>query len=542
MRATLALLISIALSSCYQSKEADLVVHNARIQSMDESMTVYQAMAIKDGKILELGPERQILNKYATDQRYDAGSKWVYPGFIDGHCHFLGYGLNKQKVDLQGTRSFEEVIEKVVRFAEANPDREWIIGRGWDQNDWVVKEYPTKDTLEKLFPDRPVLLQRVDGHAALVNNAAINKAGLDVTQQISGGQVLMSKGKFSGILIDNAVDVFQQIFNDADETTKRNALLRAQKDCFAVGLTCVHDAGLDLGTIELMQSMHASGELSMRIYAMAADNPENRNHFEQTGQLKTERLSVRALKVYADGSLGSRGAHLKAPYADQHDHSGLELHNREHVLAAAKWCKANNFQMASHCIGDSANSMVLGVYGEVLKGTNDLRWRIEHAQVVDPKDMIAFKTFNIIPSVQPTHATSDMYWAEERLGPQRINWAYSYKDLKAMNGILALGTDFPVEGISPLHTFHAAVERTDLEGYPEGGFRKDQGLTALEALRGITIDNATVAFMEGEVGSLEIGKYGDFIVLEQDLLKLSAPAYKLAVIRTYINGELVFSK
>jgi predicted amidohydrolase YtcJ len=542
MKFTSLLIITLFVCSCYQSEEADLVVHNARIQSMDESQTVYDAMAVKDGRIIELGPERQILNKYRTSERYDAGSKWIFPGLIDGHCHFLGYGLNKQKVDLRGTKSFEEVLDRVEDFADSHPEREWIVGRGWDQNDWEIKEYPDYQRLNTLFPTTPVLLQRIDGHAALINQAAIKKTKLDTSKQIEGGQLVVKNGAFTGVLIDNAVDVFQDIIDNAPEHVKHEALLRAQSDCFSEGLTSVHDAGLDVSSIELIESMIGSGELRIRMNVMVSDKEENLAYFEKRGPIATERLDVHTIKVYADGALGSRGAYLKTHYHDTPGHSGLMLHGRQHILGIASWCKRNGFQLATHCIGDAANEMVLGVYAEVLGGTNDARWRIEHAQVVDPSDLKFFKNYNILPSVQPTHATSDMYWAEERLGAKRLAHAYSYRDLRAQNGIMLLGTDFPVEEISPMNTLHAATERTDANGYPAGGFLPDQKLSPSEALRGMTLENALGAFRESDLGTLEPGKLADFIVVGQDLLNLMVPAYEVKVLRTYLGGELVFER
>lgn len=541
MKIVIAISILLALSSCYKGETADLVIHNARIQTLDANMSTHEAMAIKDGKILELGPERQIMNKYKADSYYNAGLKWVFPGLVDGHCHFLGYGLNKQKVDLTGCKNVDEMLDRVQRFAEANPQKAWIMGRGWDQNDWPVQEYPDNERLNALFPDRPVILQRIDGHAALVNSAAVAASGMDLNAQVEGGQVLMKEGKFTGILVDNAADIFRTIFNEADEATKREALLRAQKDCFAAGLTGVHDAGLDFGTIELIEKMHAEGVLKMPIYAMVSDEEESRRSAAERGKIVTDRLRVHALKVYSDGALGSRGASLKHHYHDAHDHSGLQLYDAEHMEKASAWCIENDFQMATHAIGDSANALMLSVYGQALSGTNDRRWRIEHAQVVDPKDMSLFATYNVIPSVQPTHATSDMYWAEERLGQERINWAYSYQDLLETTGMLCLGTDFPVEGISPLATFHAAVERTDTKGWPEGGFRPTQKISALEALRGMTINCAMAGFMEEETGTLEAGKYANITVLDGDLLALKKPAYDLTVLATFVHGEKVYT-
>lgn len=532
------------LSACrYNHVEADLVVHNAHIVSLDAEEKVYQAMAIKDGLILELGAEQQIRNKYNATATYNAAGQWIYPGFIDGHCHFLGYGLNQQKVDLLGCTSADDLLTRVEAFAKAHPDKEWIIGRGWDQNDWAVKEYPDNARLNELFPDRPVLLQRIDGHAALVNDAALRKTGLDVSKQIDGGQMLMRDGRFTGILVDNAVEVFQKIFDDAPEPEKRKALLDAQRDCFAAGLTGVHDAGLDIGTIELIEKMQAEGVLKMRINAMVADQPGNLEHFAKRGVIKTDRLRVGTVKVYGDGALGSRGALLLEPYADDSAHHGLMLHPREHFVEVAQWCLANNYQMATHCIGDSAVSLVLGVYAEVLKQQNDKRWRIEHAQVVHPREE-RFEQFNVIPSVQPTHATSDAPWAGARLGEARLPDAYAYGRLKHAIGMLALGTDFPVEAIDPLATYYAAVERTpkllpsDAPGiYP---YMPAQALSRIDALRGMTIWNAIAAFEETEKGSLVVGKLADFVVVDRDLLKVSAEQLRKArVIATYLGGEAV---
>jgi predicted amidohydrolase YtcJ len=404
-----------------------------------------------------------------------------------------------------------------------------------------MQVYPDNKQLNELFPDRPVFLQRIDGHAALVNDAALREAKLDVDQQIEGGQMLMQDGRFTGILMDNAVAVFQTIFDQVDEATKRQALLEAQSDCFRVGLTMVCDAGLDVGTIELIRAMQQEGVLKMRMYAMVADAPENLDHFAKNGPIDDDLLKVRSVKVYADGALGSRGALLKAPYSDMHDHHGLQLASREHFLEVANWCKDHGFQMNTHCIGDSANALLLGVYGEVLGGQNDLRWRIEHAQVLSPADRPLFATFSVIPSVQPTHATSDGPWAEDRLGPERVRSAYAYEDLRKTMGMVALGTDFPVEGIDPLQTFRSAVFRTDRAGEPDGGYQPENALSAMDALRGMTIWNAIASFTEQEVGTLEVGKRADLVVVDRDLLKVVQQTAQGAKVRaTFVNGEQVF--
>ena len=541
------------------------MIHNAHIVSLDAEGHEYQAMAIKDGRIIELGPERQILNEYTAKETYDAAGRTVYPGFIDGHCHFLGYGLNKQKADLQGTASWQEVLERIQIFARAHPEKTWVLGRGWDQNDWSEKELPDRKELDRLFPDRPVLLQRVDGHAAVANAAALRHAGITSATQVKGGQIagrfttpqgdaswmdpqLLAEARHmgypmwepTGLLLDNAFSVFQTIFDEADEATKRKALLDAQADCFAKGLTMVCDAGLDTGTIALIHQMQAEGALKMRVYAMVADAPENLDHFARHGPIQEERLKVRSVKVYGDGALGSHGALLKAPYTDQPGHHGLQLATREHFAEVARWCKAHGFQMATHCIGDSANKLLLDVYAEALGGVNDLRWRIEHAQVVSPGDRPKFADFSIIPSVQPTHATSDGPWAEKRLGPERIMHAYAYADLRRTMGMVALGTDFPVEGIDPLQTFRGAVLRQSADGWPEGGYHTENALTPMDALRGMTIWNAIATFTESELGSIEVGKRADFTVVDRDLLKTDAQGLKKArVVVTFVDGERV---
>ncbi|MBP6312810.1 MAG: amidohydrolase [Flavobacteriales bacterium] len=540
MRSTILTISVLLFTGCYHSQDADLVVHNAVIHSMDGNNTVHQAMAIRNGRIVELGPERQILNRYAAKEKLDAAGQAIYPGFIDGHCHFFGYGLNKQKIDLQGTKSWEEVLERAVAFAKAHPENAWIIGRGWDQNDWDRKEYPDNGKLNELFGDRPVLLQRIDGHAAVVNQVAMDRVNMDPNTSIEGGLMLKRDGRPTGVLVDNAVSVFQKIFDEADGTTKRTALLDAQKDCFNVGLTMVCDAGLDVGTIELIRTMQKEGVLKMRVYAMIADAPENLAHFEKSGPINDDRLIVRSVKVYADGALGSRGALLKQPYTDHPESHGLQLASREHFEEIARWCLKYGYQMNTHCIGDSANALLLDVYSEVLGGQNDLRWRIEHAQVVSPEDRPKFEKFSIIPSVQPTHAISDGPWAEERLGPDRITNAYAYEDLRRTLGILALGTDFPVEGIDPLETFRAAVLRTNKDGEPVGGYQPKNSLSATDALLGMTLWNAIATFSEKDLGSLEAGKFADFIVLDRDLLNTNEEGARRAKAKaTYVNGELM---
>lgn len=530
------------LSACaYKNKDADLVVRNARIVTLDSADHVYQAMAIKDGRILELGPEQQILNRYSAKETYDAAGQTVYPGLIDAHCHFFGYGLNKQKIDLQGVRSWEEAIARTEAFAKEHPKSDWILGRGWDQNQWADRSFPDNARLNELFPDRPVLLQRIDGHAAVVNQAALDRVGLSAKSVIAGGILEIKDGRPTGLLVDNAVDLFQKIFDDADEATKRRALLDAQADCFAKGLTMVCDAGLDAGTIDLIRKMQEEGLLKMRVYAMVADKPENLEHFARTGPIISDRLIVRAVKEYADGALGSRGALLKQPYADVDSlHFGLLLHTRAHLDSVAQWCLAHGFQMATHCIGDSANKLLLDVYASALKGTNDKRWRIEHVQCMDPADWRLFAENSVIPSMQPTHLLSDAPWAVDRIGRERFQQAYAWNTTREQIGLVALGTDFPVEAIDPLATYYAATVRKYRDGSEIPNCPKAEALSRRDALLGMTLWNAIASFTENDLGSLEVGKRGDFTVVDRDLEKTDAAGLLRAkVIATAVDGEFM---
>lgn len=539
----IALVLASALTACVKGEKADVLVHNAKIYALDGTNTIAEAMAIRDGRIIELGAERQIMNKYGADEIIDARKQAVFPGLIDAHCHFMAYGLGLSDLDLRGTASFEEVL-KLVEKAEPNGSG-WITGRGWDQNDWEDKSWPTNDALNALFPSTPVLLRRVDGHAALANQAALAAAGIDSSTVIEGGLVQTANGRLTGILLDNAAEVARDAIPAQSEEGKKQALLTAQQNCFAVGLTTIDDAGLDKADIDLIQQLHASGELKMRIYAMVSDKAENFEYFLKNGPISTDRLTVRSFKFYGDGALGSRGACLLEPYADGPDSTNFgfllntEAHYRERM---AQLLKAG-FQVNTHCIGDSANRLVLNIYSSLLEPKNDKRWRIEHAQVVHPADVHTFGEYAIIASVQPTHATSDMYWAGDRLGPERVTNAYAYKTLNQQLGFLPLGTDFPVEDISPFKTFYAAVVRKDANGYPEGGYQPENALTREEALRGMTIGAAIANFEEFDKGTLEPGKLADFVIVDRDLL--TCPEKDLLgtqVIATYINGECVYSQ
>ena len=536
----LPLLLLISLTAQSQKLPADLLVYNARIYSVDKSFSIKESMAVKDGKIVATGTTAQLKNRYAAAKNVDAAGKYIYPGFIDAHAHFLGYGLGLQTIDLTGTKSWEEIIDKLKAYAATHKEG-WLIGRGWDQNDWEAKAFPNKQKLDELFPDRPVFLTRVDGHAAIANEKAL--AGIMPGVKLTGGEVEAKDGRLTGILIDNAQGLVRQKIPAATLLQKQQALINAQANCFAAGLTTIDDCGLRYDDVEMIEGLQKSGHLKMRLYVMLSDNKNNYDAIFKRGMIKTERLNVRSFKVYADGALGSRGACLLAPYADKPVSHGFLLSSKEHFDQAAAKIYAHGFQMCTHAIGDSGNRVMLKIYAKYLKGKNNLRWRIEHAQVVNKNDFNLFGLNSIVPSVQPTHATSDMYWAGDRLGNERVGGAYAYKQLLDQNGWLPLGTDFPVEDISPFKTFYAACIRKDARGWPDKGYQMNNALTRKQTLLGMTIWAAKANFEEHEKGSLERGKFADFVILDEDLMTMDATKIlQTNVLKTFVNGEMVYEK
>lgn len=523
--------------------KADYLVTNGRIYTVDSLFSTAEAFAVKGGQFVQVGTTDAILEAYESDSIVDLQGAPVYPGFIDAHAHFYRYGLGLVQADLTGTRSFEEVLQRLDAHREQYPDSPWIIGRGWDQNDWENKEFPTKEALEARYPDTPVLLTRIDGHAALVNQAALNLAGIDASTDILGGRVILENGKPTGVLIDNAIDQVSNKIPAPGRKQEVQALLNAQENCFAVGLTSVVDAGLEKETIDLIDSLQQAGSLRMRVYAMLNPSQENKAYYFENGPYTTDHLTVTSFKIYGDGALGSRGASLLEPYHDDHGNYGFLLNTPEAYADLAKEIYENNFQMNTHCIGDSANRTLLNIYRNLLEPENDRRWRIEHAQVVAPADLEVFGTHNIIPSVQPTHATSDMYWAGDRLGEDRVKTAYTYQELLETAGLLALGSDFPVEDINPLYGFHSAVARQDAENFPEGGFQPENKISREDALRGMTIWAAFSNFEESKKGSIEAGKMADFVVLEQDIMDAPENQLRNILVRqTVIGGQSVYTK
>jgi predicted amidohydrolase YtcJ len=543
MKKFLVLVIFGLLLSCDAEKSsADLLIKNGTVYTVNENFDVVEAIVVNEGKIVAVGSLAELEAAYIPSEIYDASGKTVLPGLIDAHAHLFNLGRKLQNVDLVDTKSFEEVIERVVAFQNENK-RDFIIGRGWDQNDWEVKEFPTNEVLDSLFPDIPLALQRIDGHASIVNSMVLDFAKITADSKMEGGEVILKDGKPTGVLVDNARANMYGVFPDRGAGFVAQALIDGEKLCLELGLTTVNDAGLSRLIIETIDSLQQAATMKIRVYAMASNYPANLDYFlDERGIIKTDRLHVRSIKVYGDGALGSRGAAMRAEYSDQAGQFGGMITTQEELMVLAKRIAAAGYQMNSHAIGDSANVSVIRAYQEALKDKKDARWKIEHAQVITPADFDAFSN-NIIPSVQPTHATSDMYWAEDRVGSERIQGAYAYKTLLDKAGIIVLGTDFPVERVNPMHTFYAAVARKDLQNYPDGGYRMEEALTREETLRGMTIWAAYSNFEENEKGSIEVGKFADFTIMEQDIMEIPEDAIPNAeVTATIINGEVVYKR
>lgn len=505
-------LVLLVLASCMKGQSVDLIVHNARIHTMDESNSVQEAMAIRDGKIVETGPERQIMNKYAADEYIDAGKKDVFPGFTDAHGHMMSYARQLLSVDLVGSRSFRELIVRVDKYAQSRHP-EFIIGRGWDQSLWNTDSLPTNDELNKLFPDIPVMLHRIDGHAALVNQKALDLAGITPETTVAGGSIASANGQCTGILLDNAINLVTAKFPDFDRKALAASLQDVEHELLQYGVTGVHEAGVEQDEYQLLKQLVDQDKLHLDLYVMLYPTKENIAFAKKNGIVRHKNLSVRSFKVIGDGALGSRGALLKMPYSDDVHNHGLLTTSQEEMKRVALIAGSIGYQVNIHAIGDSTNRIVLGLINDMRERNPDHRWRIEHAQVVDPNDFALFAESGAFPSVQPTHAVSDQRWAAKRLGSDRLKGAYAYKTLLQHCGMLALGTDFPVEQTNPFLTIHAAVNRTNADGEPIGGFLPEEALTVDECLKGMTTWPAYASFREKDLGTLEKGKVATFVIL-----------------------------
>jgi predicted amidohydrolase YtcJ len=538
MKNKILLLFLIFLTSCTES--VDLIVHNAKIYSADELNNRYSSFAVKEGKFVYVGGD-EILSNFSSANIINAQDLPVYPGFIDSHAHFYDLGFYLNQVDLKNTQSLEEVIDRVVEF-DAENNSNFIIGRGWDQNDWNNKTFPTNTFLNEKFPDKPVVLRRIDGHAYLVNDSALKLAGINNSTKVDGGEIVKIGNRLTGVLIDNSMRLVDKIIPEPSKEESIQALLSAQDLAFQHGLTTISDAGLTKKQIDLIDELQKDGALKIKIYAMIENDPSSLEHYLELGPYKTDRLNVRSVKVYVDGALGSRGALLIDDYSDRKGYKGIIRTPIDSVYSLAFRLAGTKFQMNTHAIGDKANRIVLNAYRDALFDFRDPRWRIEHAQVIAKEDFDLFNS-KIIPSVQPTHATSDMYWLNERIGPIRAKYAYAYKELLDKSQIIAFGTDFPVEDISPIMTFYSAVARKDINGYPDEGFQIENAISRGDALIAMTRHGAYANFEEDEKGSIEVGKFADFVILDNDLITSAENRIPLTnIVATFVNGELVFNR
>ncbi len=527
--------------SCTRQQKADLLLYNGNIYTVDDSFKVAEAIVVKDGKILAVGKTSDIMADFSAIETIDLQGRYVYPGFIDPHSHFIGYSMNLLHANLWMSASMEEIVDRLTEH-KGNMMGDWLQGRGWDQNLFEVAVMPDNSLLNAAFPDIPVYIVRVDGHAAVANDKALELAGIDAGTRVDGGEIALRNGKPTGLLIDRAMYLVSSQIPQPAGNDKVELLKRGQADMFAVGLTSVCDAGLPRERVLLLDSLYKAGELDIRVYAMLSPTEDNFEYFLPQGPYQTEKLTVRSVKLFADGALGSRGALMKKPYSDDPGNIGLLVDDVELMRRSCQLAMDNGFQVNTHCIGDSAVSLILDMYAEFLTPGNDLRWRIEHAQVVDPAEFDLFGEFNIVPSIQAIHAVSDMGWAENRVGAERIKGAYAFRDLMDQMGWLPNGSDFPVERINPLYSFHAAFTRQDENGHPQGGWYPNQLLTREEALKGMTIWAAKANFEENTRGSLEKGKFADFVVMDEDLLSVDERLiYELPVLETWLGGKKVYS-
>ena len=532
------LFLILVFTSC--SEQVDLIVYNAEIYTVDDNNNKATSFAVKDGKFIYVGDD-SVTSNYSSSNIINAEGLPIYPGFIDSHAHFYNLGFFNDQVNLKETKSFQEVLKRVIEYNNSN-EKDFIIGRGWDQNDWENKSFPTNKLLNEEFPDKAIVLRRIDGHAYLVNDFALNLAGIDKSSNVDGGEFVKSNGKLTGVLIDNAMRLIDDIIPTPTKEESIKALISAQEIAFENGLTTIAEAGISREQIELIDSIQKTGILKIKIYAMIENNLEDVDYYLEQGPYKTDKLNVRSVKVYADGALGSRGASMIEDYSDRRGYKGIIRTPIDSIKNLAFKLSGTKFQMNTHAIGDNANRIVLEAYGDALFNYRDPRWRVEHAQVINENDIDLFNQ-KIIPSVQPTHATSDMYWLYDRVGKKRANLAYAYKELLTRSKVIAFGTDFPVEDISPIMTFYSAVARKDLNGYPSEGFQMENSIRRVDALSAMTIHGAYANFEENEKGSIEVGKSADFVILDNDII--TSPENKIPltnIVATFIDGELVFNR
>ncbi|HKS04992.1 MAG TPA: amidohydrolase [Gemmatimonadaceae bacterium] len=543
----LALGLSVACSPAAQDP-ADLLIVGGKVYTSDTAQWNAEAIAVKQGRVVFVGSRRDAM-AYRGDstQVEDVNGATVVAGIVDAHAHVANLGL--RGIDLMGTQTYDEIVQMIAERAKTTPKGEWILGRGWDQNDWPEKAFPTHQKLSAAVPDHPVALTRVDGHALLVNATAMRAAKLTAsTRSPEGGQIEKANGAPTGVLIDNAMGLVRGVIPAPTGQQMRDAILAAQEQMVRWGLTGVHDAGASALAMDAYQALGREGKLSARYYIMLSDDAALLKEWFARAPAIGEydgHLWVRMIKSYMDGALGSRGAALLAPYSDDAKNVGLLRTTPEHIQELAGQALQHGYQLGVHAIGDRANQLVLDAFEAALKANPkpDHRFRVEHSQILDPKDIPRFKSLGVIPSMQASHQTSDMYWAGDRLGDTRLKGAYAWHALIESGVIIPNGSDFPVEKVNPLISFHSSISRQDEKNWPAGGWRPEERMTRDQALLSMTLWPAMAAFQESELGTLTVGKRADFVVLDQDIMTIPAEqVLATKVLTTYVGGKAVYRR
>jgi len=540
------ILIFLFLVSCMKSHEADLVVHNAVIHSMDDRQTIYEAMAIKDGKIIELGPQQQILNKYRTKKIINAEKKNIYPGLTDSHVHILLAAKQRTQIDLSECRSFDEILLKLEQYQQRN-NKKVIIGHNWNEHTWLNEGIytqnsiglPEKKLLDQQFPQTPVCLFRYDGHTALVNTAMLNLAEINQKTVIEGGTIEQKYDQLTGILSDKVLDLIRALLPRPSKQELGDKIVEIQNEFLMYGITNIHEAGMERDDIDFFKQLIDDNRLHLNIYGMLLPTEENFSFIRRHGIYEYKNLNIRSVKVFADGSLGAWGAWLKEAYSDRSSSKGTPTITVDKFREIADFCIQHNYQLNTHAIGDAAVKMVIDNYQHSLQTNADLRWRIEHIQIIDSADLQLLSNYGIIPSVQPIHAMGDYRFAEQRLGSQRLLNSYAYRSILNATGILAIGSDFPIESNNPFLTIHAACQRKDKQNMPYQGFLLKESISLIECLSAMTNWASIASFQETRLGQLQVNMDATFVILDKKIENSETfqPNFSLY---TYINGIEVY--
>ena len=551
MRYLILSLVFFGLNCTYSTEQK--LIYNANGYTIEsDTLRLFEALLIQDGKVRAVGNEDELRALATTEDiiEVDAQGNTLLPGLIDAHGHVMGLGFQELQINLAGIRSLEETLEQLKAYADANPELEWIIGRGWNQTLWKENRFPKATDLDQVIPDRPVWLSRVDGHAGWANSKAMQLAQVSSdTPDPEGGKIIKDeRGRPTGVFIDAAEGYVQQVVPEYTAQEQALALAAANNVLRSYGVTSIHDAGVGIQTWELYQEFASQGKLDIRIYGMISGAGSTFDALSVQGPitgLYDDLLALRSVKLYADGALGSRGAALLSDYHDEPGNKGLLFVSQDEMNAMAEKVVSKGFQANIHAIGDAANRQVLDAlaYAQEQHPNPDQRNRVEHAQIIELQDLPRFKELNIIASMQPTHATSDKNMAEDRVGSERIKGAYAWQTLLGQGTVVASGSDFPVESANPFLGLYAAITRKDIEGNPLGGWYANEAMTREQTLRSFTLDAAYAGFQEDVLGSLEEGKWADFIIIDRDIMRVEdSEIWQTEVLQTWVAGEPVFTR